>query len=105
MTDRSQHPPVTFEAARQIVASARRGSSRPGHYMVAAYGYESPRHWQIIDGSRDLLIDNDYAFQPVGEGPVLVDKITGELIELPSLYNFAYLNTFTPVGDVPSDEE
>jgi hypothetical protein len=95
-------PPISFEDARQIVARARRNVGRRGNYMIAGYGYESPQHWLIIDGARELLVDGDPAFLVVGEGPLLVDKFTGELIELPSLYDFDYLNTFTPVGDVPA---
>lgn len=64
----------------------------------------SPRHWQIINGLCELFIDKDYDFLLVGEGPVLADKITGELVELPSLYDVDYLNTFTPVGDAPYAE-
>jgi hypothetical protein len=30
--------------------------------MIAAYGYESPQHWLVIDGARD-------SFTPVGEVP------------------------------------
>jgi hypothetical protein len=93
--------PVSFEDARQIVARARRDVGMRGTYMIAEYGYESPQHWLIIDGARELIVDNDLAFLIVGEGPLLVDKFTGELIELPSLYDFDYLSTFTPVGDVP----
>lgn len=63
-----------------------------------------PRHWQIIDGARELIVDGDPAFLLVGEGPLLVHKYTGELIDLPSRYDFDYLNTFTPVGDVPATE-
>lgn len=105
MTVPSRRPPVSFEEARQIVARARRGVERDhGSYMIAAYGAESPQHWLIIDGAREWLVDNDPDFLYVGPGPLLVDKFTGELTELPSLYDFDYVNSFTPVGEVPAEE-
>lgn len=83
-------PPVSFDDARQIVARARRDVGRRGNYMIAEYGYESTQHWLFVDGARELIVDGDLSFLIVGEGPLLVDKFTGELIELPSLYD---LNT------------
>lgn len=101
----SDRPPVSFEDARQIVAKARRGAERNhGSYMIAAYGYESPQHWLVIDGAREWIVDNDPDFLYLGPGPLLVDKFTGELTELPSLYDFDYVNSFTPVGEVPEGE-
>lgn len=96
-------PPVSFEEARQIVARARRDVGTRGNYMIAVYGYESPQHWLIIDGAREWIVDSDPAYVLVGEGPLLVDKFTGELTELPSLYDFDYVSTFTPVGDAPAE--
>lgn len=96
-------PPISFEDARQIVAGARRNVGTRGNYMIADYGYESSQHWLIIDGARELIVDGDLSYLLIGAGPLLVDKFTGELIELPSLYDFEYINSFTPVGNVPED--
>ncbi|MEE2567789.1 hypothetical protein V1638_00040 [Pseudarthrobacter sp. J64] len=97
------HPKVSFEDARRIVARSRQDDDWQGHYMVADFGFESPEHWLVIDGDRELIVDGDPQFLRVGSGPVLMAKSTGELIELPSLYDFDYIASFTPVGDVPPD--
>ncbi|MEC3853458.1 hypothetical protein [Paenarthrobacter ureafaciens] len=72
--------------------------------MIADYGFESAQHWLIVDGDREWLVGRDPSFLYCGAGPLLVDKFTGELIQLPSLYDFEYIANFVPVGDVPPDD-
>lgn len=100
---------TTFEQARALAlkvnAPAWRDLGNRGEYMVADYGYEDADAWLIVDGARELLEGDDYAYSVMDQPMTIVMKATGELLRVQYLEAEDRIDAMTPVGEHPENDD
>lgn len=74
---------ITFDEARKIAYDANLPAwlelGYRGEYMVADYGLEDAEHYVMIDGAREMLVDENYDFDVLDQPVTVIDKQTGDL--------------------------
>jgi hypothetical protein len=94
---------ITFADARAVVAAkylAEQDGS-PLEPWVSEDGFENADYWQVVAGPKLWLVDGLDSFQPIDDIVRLVDKKTGEYLEVHALTTLNELATFTPVSVKP----
>lgn len=67
---------ITFEEALKVVVDHL---SKSPVQLVITYSEEFPEGWLFCFDSKEYVETGDFSFQLVGNGPILIDKDTGEL--------------------------
>lgn len=97
---------ITFEQAREAVRRVNEpeweAQDMPGTYMVAKYGKEDAEFFLVVDGAKESLEDDDDEFTVMDAPVMLVDKVTGAVVEGNFLDLADRLAAMTPIGDYPT---
>lgn len=72
-----------------------------GELYVAPYGAEDDTHFRVIVGAREALVDGNFLFERMDAPVLLVDKVTGEVLELTFLDNLERLGAMKLLGHWP----
>lgn len=98
---------ITFAQARAIAAAKYFKQAQDEDFefepWVADWGFENQDFYQVIAGDKLWLVDGIAELAPVDDIVRLVNKATGDYLEVSALQILDTLDTFVPVGNVPTN--
>lgn len=97
---------ITFAEARSIAAAQYFKQAQDQGFefepWVADWGFENQNFYQVVAGDKLWLVEGIEELAPIDDIVRLVNKATGEYLEVNALQILDTLGTFVPVGNAPS---
>lgn len=96
---------ISLDDARAIVTAKLlpEWNASLGTFYVADYAWENDQFYSLAVGAREYLIEGNEEFRQVDDTLYLVEKKTGRYVETLAYENLEFLDSLTPVGDVPQE--